>query len=427
MPADRRIIMAEIITNADAEYALELVKTICTEVGPGLPATPQERERAEIIKQELEAHLGAENVVVEGFPLAPDAFLSPYPGVLCMIIAVLLNISRGRFTGISPWVTASAALMFSILSLLPLVFEFIFGFEFIDPLFKKKQSINVIGALRKPGSKSVKRLLILSGHHDSAWEDNWLRLLGYGFFIATATMFIGFITLLAMSVIQLTGVITGNADIVRMGTLGWVMLVYPIVPAIIFAMFWHREGKKGGIVPGAADNLSACALAVAMCRFLVENPSCIPADTEIRFVSFGSEEAGCRGSRRYVGRHLDELKRLDVRHLNFETIAHPAIAILTSDANGTVKHSPEMVKSVVAAAECAGVSYKVKPATLGTGSDAGPFSRAGLKATALLGFKVPQQMVAFYHQKWDTPEVLTIEPLLNVLKLTVEWVRNGGE
>jgi hypothetical protein len=45
----------------------------------------------------------------------------------------------------------------------------------------------------------------------------------------------------------------------------------------------------------------------------------------------------------------------------------------------------------------------------------------------LLPFKVPQQIVAFYHQKWDTPEVLTLEPLLNVLKLTLERVCNGGE
>jgi hypothetical protein len=40
---------------------------------------------------------------------------------------------------------------------------------------------------------------------------------------------------------------------------------------------------------------------------------------------------------------------------------------------------------------------------------------------------MPQQIVAFYHQKWDTPEILTLEPLLNVLKLTFEWIRNGGE
>lgn len=67
--------MPEIITNADAQYAFDIVKTICTEVGPGLPGTSQERERAAIIKKELESHLVAGNVVVEEFTLAPGAFL----------------------------------------------------------------------------------------------------------------------------------------------------------------------------------------------------------------------------------------------------------------------------------------------------------------------------------------------------------------
>ncbi len=230
-----------------------------------------------------------------------------------------------------------------------------------------------------------------------------------------------------MSIIQVTGTITGNAHIVRSGTLGWGLFVFPIVPAVVYALFCNRGRKNGGTVPGAADNLSASALVVAMCRFLVKNPAYIPDDTEIRFISFGSEEAGLRGSRRYVARHLNELKRLDARLLNFETVAHPEITILTSDVNNTVKNSPEMVESVVAAAERAGVPYKVKPASFGVGCDSAPFSRAGLKALTLLPFKVPQQMVAFYHQQRDTPEILTMEPLLNVLKLTFEWIRCGGE
>ena len=77
-----------------------------------------------------------------------------------------------------------------------------------------------------------------------------------------------------------------------------------------------------------------------MCRFLVENPAYIPDDTEIRFITFGSEEAGLRGSRRYVERHLDELKRLEARMLNYEIIAYPVISILNSDVNGTVRNSP---------------------------------------------------------------------------------------
>ena len=417
--------MNESITFNNAQYALDLVKTICTQVGPGLPGSSQEKERAAIIKERLESHLGVANVSVEEFTCAPDAFLNPDLGLL-MIITALLNIFSGRISGISPWLMSGVALALSIIAPLIFLIEFFFGVELIDRFFKKKQSVNVVGRLVPPENKTVKRVLILSGHHDSAPENIWLLYLKYGFFALSATFIIGLVTLLVINIIQLIGLIAGNANIIRLGTLGWALLVYPVVPAIIFALFPARWEKSAGTVPGAADNLSACALVTAMCRYLANNPECIPEDTEIRFITFGSEEAGCRGSRRYVARHLEELKRLDVRVLNYETIAHPEVVILTSETNGSVKNSPEMVKSVVAAAQRARVPYRVKPATLGTGSDAGPFSQAGLKATTLIGFNT-QQMVAFYHQRSDQPEVLTADPLLNVLKLTLEWVRNGGE
>jgi hypothetical protein len=420
--------MPEMVTEEDARYALDIVKTICSEVGPGMPGTPQERERAGIIKKELESHLGAGNVVVEEFPVASWAMLSSLPlSALFLLMAALLNLSMGHIPGLSPWLTAIASLVFSFLAQLPFIFLFVLNYEWIDPFFKQKQSVNVIGTLRKPGTTNVKRLLILGGHHDSAPENTWLGLVGYGFLILWAVWIIGTLTMIAMGIIQFAGVMAGNPAVIRFGTLGWVLLVFLIAPSIIFGMTFNRGRKDGGTVPGAADNLSASALAVAMCRFLVQNPSYIPDDAEIRFISFGSEEAGLRGSRRYVARHLDELKRLDARLLNFETVAHPEIVILTSDVNGTVKNSPEMVKSVIAAAQRAGVPYQVKPSFIGGGSDAGPFSEADLKAANLLPFQMPQQMVAFYHQKRDRPEILTIEPLFNVLKLTFEWIRCGGE
>ena len=78
------------ITNSDAYYAFDIVKKICTDVGPGLPGSPQERQRAAIIKRELETYLGAENVTEEEFTLAPDAFLTTYPGVFYMLLAIKL-------------------------------------------------------------------------------------------------------------------------------------------------------------------------------------------------------------------------------------------------------------------------------------------------------------------------------------------------
>lgn len=421
--------MPESITSDDAQYALDLVKAICVEVGPGQPGSPQERQRGALIGRELATHLGAGNVATEEFTLAPGAFLGwTRFSALLTLLAALLNLLAARVTGPWQWLSAAAAAALAILAVLPVILEFLCYREFVDPLFPKRQSANVIATLRKPGTVSAKRLLIVSGHHDSAMENTWLHFLGYGFFFVTATLVLGPLALLALTLTQLAGVITGNAGVVGIGTLNWFLLVYPTLFYVVFAMFFSMGRKGGGTVPGAADNLAASALAVAICRFLVRNPACIPDDTEIRFISFGSEEAGLRGSRRYVERHLDELRRLDARLLNFETIAHPEMAILTTDVNGTVKHSPEMVGSLAAAAARAGVPHKVKPGLVGAGgSDAGPFSQAGLKAATVTPFKLPEQMVAFYHQRTDRPEIQTMQPLLNCLRLTLEWIRVGGE
>ena len=417
------------IEKNDAQYAYNLVEKICNEVGPGLPGSPQEHARAKILQNELASSLGTERVTTEKFTMAPIALLGWLPaGAVLILLSALLNIYVGRIGAVPPLVSAGLSLAFTGITILTAVLQFVLYHEFAEPFFSKKESVNVIGTLKKPDTGDAKRLLILAGHHDSAPEMTWLRFFGYGYYFVVPTLFIGFITMFVYSVIQFTGLVAANARIIHAGTLGYLPLIYPVVPSIIFAVFFNRGTKGGGNVPGAADNLSASALVVALSRFFIKNPSFVPDDTEIRFISFGSEEAGLRGSRRYVERHYDELKRRDARLLNLETITHPEISILTSDVNGIVKNSPEMVRIVAAAADRAGVPYRIKPFPFGGGgTDAGSFSKAGLKATTLLPFKVPQQMVAFYHQKWDAPDVLTIEPLFNVLKLAFEWVRSGGQ
>ncbi len=418
--------MVDEITQPDAQYALDLVTTICNDIGPGLAGTPQERARAERIKQELETHLGAGNVAVEEFTCAPDAFLGQYPGVVFMLLAILLNIITSFHVGIAAWMTSIASLVLTILTALLFVLEFVLGREFIDPFYPQKQSINVVGKLRNCTPENARHLLILCGHHDSALQLTWIRYLGYGFYVLFVIYLIGLVTLFVKGFVQLVGLLLGNDAVVHIGTLGWVLLIFPLLPSIIFALVLTMGRKNGGIVPGAADNLSASAVVVSMSRFLVNHPTYIPANTEIRFISFGSEEACVRGSRSYVKRHLEELRRLDVRVLNFEIIAHPEISIVTTDVGG-VKNSPEMIDSAIAAGQRAGVPYKViTTPNIGGGTDAGPFSEAGLKAVNLMPFKVPEQMIAFYHQDRDTPAVLTLEPLLNALKITLEWVRYGG-
>jgi len=63
--------------NRPLSFAIgSIVKKICSEVGPGLPGSPQENARADLIKKELESHLGTDNVSAEEFTFAPGAFLS---------------------------------------------------------------------------------------------------------------------------------------------------------------------------------------------------------------------------------------------------------------------------------------------------------------------------------------------------------------
>ena len=110
--------MPETITRSDAQYAYDIVKTICTEVGPGVPGSSQERARASIIRRELESHLGPGSVVVEEFTLAPHAFLGVFPlSAVFILVASQLNLSTERLTGVTPWLTAAAALTLSVASL----------------------------------------------------------------------------------------------------------------------------------------------------------------------------------------------------------------------------------------------------------------------------------------------------------------------
>ena len=58
--------------------------------------------------------------------------MGAYPlSALSMLVAALLNICVERFTGVVPWLTAIAALAFSIISPLLFIFEFILGLEFV--------------------------------------------------------------------------------------------------------------------------------------------------------------------------------------------------------------------------------------------------------------------------------------------------------
>ncbi len=167
----------------EAQFIIEVVKKICTTVGPGIPCSPQERARAMIIKEEMEKTVGPESVDVEEFTCAPSAFLGWIRfGAIAGAVSVGLHFLARQTTGYLTILLLALSFLFALSILLAFLFQFILCREFLDFLFPKKTSVNVIGRIPSKEGK-VKKILIFAGHHDSAYQFTWVRYLKYGYFL----------------------------------------------------------------------------------------------------------------------------------------------------------------------------------------------------------------------------------------------------
>lgn len=428
-PLDRTIFDREVA------YMFGFIKRICTEIGPGIPCSPQERQRALVIKEEMQATLGADNVEVEQTVLAPKAFLGWYRwGCAASLVSAAFFFTR-HISGF-PLIWSALSFLLVLAVSITTVFEFFLAREFIDRFFRKAESQNVIGHIRRKeeSAEPIQRLLIISGHHDSAIQYNWLTYTGFGYYIAQLFAVVPLALILFGTGTEFFSILLFDKsfDWVQQ-FMFWVnVTIGPL--GLISAFFFLGPQREGGTVPGAVDNLSACAITLAVGRVLTLYPGLIPPHTEVRLITFGSEEASLRGSSRYVERHIDELRRLDARVCNLESIIDPEITIFTSDGNGFTRNIPAACSALAQAARAANVPYALRPFPMfGGGTDALPFSRSKIKAATLFAMRVPEQMVRWYHTPRDTYTLFLNEKeggtrgLYNALKICVEWVKREGD
>jgi aminopeptidase YwaD len=75
-------------------------------------------------------------------------------------------------------------------------------------------------------------------------------------------------------------------------------------PEEVIVVGAHMDSHRD--MDGAHDDGAGCVVAMELCRRFAAHP----AARTLRFVWFGSEELGCRGSEAYVARHADELEAI---------------------------------------------------------------------------------------------------------------------
>ena len=422
------------ISKEDSEYMYNIIQRIIDDAGCRMPCSKQEAMGAEIIRAEMEET--CDEVDIEPFSCHPRAFLGWIRMDIVLIVISLVSyfIILSLTDGSGAIILSSISFGSSFIAFLIVWYEFFNYREFIDRFFKKQDSQNVVGKIKQAGEP--KRIIIFSGHHDSALQFNLLRYLkmGYGIiiFLALGIMFIWIITSTFIFILTLTASVTIiNVDYNWFFNLVMWLVILGILP-IGALFFFVSSGEKANKVPGAVDNLSAVAIVLGVGRYLKIHKDIIPKNTEIRLLSFGCEEAGLRGAYRYAAAHLNELKQLNAEIVNMDGIQSVKnIVILENEPTTRTKHSKELCNKLMKASKSVGIpSKKIGSSFLekligqiSGGTDATAFSKAGIKASNLTAMEI-RKFIQFYHQPTDTIKMIDKGALENALKVCIGYLIN---
>lgn len=378
---------------------LDFVVEICDKVGARPPGSEAERKTAQIIAKRLEKC--CDEVVIEEFVTCPRVLQALIDFVVySYLVALILYLFLPYLSAIF------VAIGFSVFYLTRFR-----GKEILDKFARKVRSQNVIGRIKPTGK--VKKYVIFSGHHDSAYmmplfQPKYLRYVP----LIQNMGVIGAISLLILSILK-------SLVVLGVEVLDWrpvfgvsiydLLLVIPVV-GLFFALFFKLNMVTKIPVIGANDNLSAVAVVLGLAEIVSQNR---PKNVEALFVSFGSEEPGLKGSRRFVEMHPSVAKNAYL--INLEMLGAGELFIDVKENSIGVKHSKELAEIVMNAGERVGL--KVDTVALPYGdTDAASFSRKGFHAITIIALS-PRLELMKWHLPDDVPENISEENLQKALKL----------
>jgi len=415
------------IKESDAEYMHDYVKKLAA--FPRSPGSPGERKGAEMTAEMMKEF--SNDIKMEEFQISPKAFLGWIKIIIPMFLISLI---------LFKWVPLLGAILMPIVIFI-FIEEFVVYHQLVDPIFPKATSQNTYGIINPTGE--AKQTIIFAGHVDSPFEFNfirWFKTIVYGILIALAIASIIFFAVICVmnEILLIIYYFNANGIIYHILVIFhhiWVVMLFIGIPIGILFFFFTTWGDT----PGAGDNLSACAVAMGVGRYLQnakQTGGYFPKHTKVMIMAFGSEEVGLRGANAFARAHKEELLAENAVLINMEVIIVPGTFYLVKkDLNGTVKCSEKVVNEVAKVMD--GLNYKWKKIVtpLGAGSsDSAAFAKQGLETTCIFGIDLGQ-VTAFdgylnhYHTIRDTPD--RVDPMalkqgldicLNYLKMKDEQV-----
>lgn len=296
-----------------------------------------------------------------------------------------------------------------VLSLLNAVFylgHFVTYRHWLDFLYPKKKSCNVIGVI-EPKQKTVSTVIV-SGHMDSTKEFIWwYRLKHPGLVLTVLSGFvIGLFPFFSLAVLIF------NSDSI-ISESGWWLFTLA-TPMLILLFSIHG----GTVIQGAQDNLSGIAIAYAVGKHFAGNK---PEKTRIKVISFGSEECGLRGAEAYAKQYNQELRDEHAICINLDGVKDAdKLHLFTAETNPMVKYPAWLVRKMEDAFQSCGVRYFKKALPIGA-TDGAAMQRCGIPSVTIIG-QSTEKLDPTYHTRLDVPACVDEKALDDVMKVVVQFI-----
>ena len=315
-----------------------------------------------------------------------------------------------------------------VLSILMLVIYYLARFRdknLVNLLVKKSESKNVIAKFTPSVKK--KKLLIFSGHHDSAFhmplfEKNVAKvdLIQNGAILGIVFLLVSGIwksIAFFLPAAGIVGLFSYNIGVISISW--WVLPDIIFIPALlglILAFYFLSNMVTKTPLIGANDNLTSVSMLIAIGKYLKENP---PKNLEVRLVSFGGEEPGLVGSAHYVNKRLNELN--DVININYEILGRGTLGIISKERDNNVTHDEELVAFIQEVGKKIDMDLRAIQVHYGN-TDAGSFSKRGFKGATIACYG-EHDVFDLWHSTEDTVENVDEKLLQKAYKLTVGIIK----
>lgn len=275
-------------------------------------------------------------------------------------------------------------MLLAILNSILFLGHFVTYRHWLDFLFPKKTSYNVVGDIEP--LDEVKSTLIFAGHIDSVKEFKWWYKLKHPGVIATVV---------ASFSLALFGLFSPLVYFFAGSLLSKIILGLFILLSPTLIVLFDMHGEE--VVHGVNDNLTGVAMSLKLGEHFAKNKL---KHTRIRVISFGAEEAGLRGAFDYAKQNKASLLAERALLLNIDTIKdEDYLTIGSSELNTLSFFDSRLITKMQSSFKACETPVKTLPLAVGA-SDASAFAIAGLPALSLIGMTT-ETLDETYHTRLD--------------------------